>query len=42
MGLLNGFAFAVCFAIVGIPAAVWADRGDRRMVITASLVGWTS
>jgi predicted MFS family arabinose efflux permease len=38
MGLLTGFAFAAFYAVLGIPVARLADRGDRRKVITVSLV----
>lgn len=41
MGVLTGFAFAVTYAVLGIPVARWADRGDRRVVITASLAVWS-
>ena len=41
MGLLTGFAFAATYALLGIPVARWADRGDRRQVITLSLAVWS-
>ncbi len=41
MGLLTGIAFAATYAILGIPVARLADRGDRRLVITASLAVWS-
>jgi MFS family permease len=42
MGLLTGFAFAATYAVLGIPIARWADRGDRRIVITVSLAVWSA
>lgn len=41
MGLLGGFAFAVFYALLGIPVARLADRGNRKLVITASLFVWS-
>ncbi len=41
MGLLTGFAFAIFYAVLGIPVARIADRGDRRLVITVSLTVWS-
>jgi MFS family permease len=41
MGLLTGFAFALCYAVLGIPVARLADRGDRRLVISVSMALWS-
>ncbi|MGH6613365.1 spinster family MFS transporter [Sphingomonas sp.] len=41
MGLLSGFAFAACYAVLGIPVARLSDRGNRRIVITLSLAIWS-
>lgn len=41
MGLLGGFAFAACYAVLGLPIARLADRGNRRTVIAASLAAWS-
>ncbi len=38
IGLLNGPAFALTYAVLGIPIAALADRVNRRNVIAASLV----
>lgn len=38
IGLLYGFAFAVLFAIAGIPVARAADRGNRARIINWALV----
>lgn len=34
LGLLTGFAFALFYALCGIPIARWADRGIRRNIIS--------
>ena len=41
LGLLSGFAFAVFYATLGIPVARWADRGNRRVVVTLALTVWS-
>jgi len=39
LGFLSGFAFAAFYATLGMPIAMWADRGNRRNIITlATLV----
>jgi MFS family permease len=42
LGLLTGLSFALFYATLGIPVARWADRGDRRFIITVSLVIWST
>ena len=37
VGILGGPAFAVVYAVLGIPIAIFADRLNRRNVIAASL-----
>jgi predicted MFS family arabinose efflux permease len=37
IGILGGPAFAVVYAVLGIPLAIFADRLNRRNVIAASL-----
>lgn len=37
LGVLTGPAFAIFYALVGIPLARWADMGNRRTVISVSL-----
>jgi MFS family permease len=37
VGILGGPAFAVVYAVLGIPLAIFADRLNRRNVIAASL-----
>jgi predicted MFS family arabinose efflux permease len=41
LGLLTGFSFAIFYATLGIPVARWADRGDRRFIVTISLTIWS-
>jgi predicted MFS family arabinose efflux permease len=41
LGLLTGFAFALFYALCGIPIARWADRGVRRNVIALALTTWS-
>lgn len=42
LGLLSGISFAMFYATLGIPVARWADRGDRRFIITLSLAIWSA
>lgn len=37
LGLLSGIAFAFFYAIVGIPIARWADRGDRITILSLTI-----
>ncbi len=41
LGFLTGIAFTLFYATLGIPIARWADRGDRRLIITAALAIWS-
>ena len=41
IGLLTGFAFAVFYATFGIPIAMWADRGNRRNILSLALAIWS-
>ena len=42
LGLLVGLAFAVFYAVCGIPIARLADRGVRRNVIAVCLTVWSA
>jgi MFS family permease len=42
LGLLSGIVFAFFYATLGIPIARWADRGDRRVILSFSLVVWSA
>lgn len=39
--LLQGVAVAIFAALLGVPAAHWADRRGRRNVILAGMIGWS-
>ena len=41
LGLLGGFCFAIFYALFGMPIARWADRGNRRTIITLALTVWS-
>lgn len=41
LGFLSGLAFAVFFVFFGLPAAVLADRGNRRNIIAAAVALWS-
>ena len=40
-GLLTGPPFALFYALMGIPIAMWADRGNRVMIISLCVVIWS-
>lgn len=42
VGLLSGLAFAAFYATLGIPVAMWADRGNRRNIIALALGIWSA
>lgn len=41
LGFLSGIAFALFYATLGIPIAVWADRSNRRNIIAWSIAIWS-
>ena len=41
LGLLTGFAFATFYVLAGIPLARWADRSNRRNIISLSIGLWS-
>lgn len=41
LGLMTGFAFGILYAILGLPLGRYADRGDRRLLITISVGLWS-
>ncbi|MET0657783.1 MAG: MFS transporter, partial [Steroidobacteraceae bacterium] len=41
VGILTGFAFALVYAIAGIPIARLADRSVRRTILAVSLAFWS-
>src|ERR1700736_2681095 len=40
LGLLSGIAFGVFYAILGLPIARWADRGDRVSIASLAIGLW--
>jgi predicted MFS family arabinose efflux permease len=38
LGFLSGITFALFYATLGVPIAMWADRGNRRNIITLALM----
>jgi MFS family permease len=41
LGLMTGLAFGILYAILGVPLGRYADRGDRRLLIAASVGLWS-
>lgn len=41
LGVLTGPAFALFYAVMGIPLARWADMGNRRVVVAACMAIWS-
>ena len=42
LGLLTGVMFALFYATLGMPMAMWADRRNRRNLITFSISLWSA
>src|SRR5262245_2480806 len=40
LGLLTGIAFGFFYAILGVPIARWADRGNRATISALSIGLW--
>ena len=41
LGLMSGFTFALFYVSFGIPIARLADKGNRKKIITVSLLIWS-
>jgi MFS family permease len=41
LGFMGGIAFAFFYAVMGIPIARWADRGNRITIITLTTAFWS-
>lgn len=41
MGLLQGVAFVILFAVAGVPIVRLADRGNRKIILSCALVVWS-
>jgi MFS family permease len=42
LGLMSGFTFAIFYITFGIPIARLADKGNRKKIITVSLIIWSA
>lgn len=42
LGLLTGLAFAILYAVLGLPIARYADKNNRKNVVSISLVIWSA
>jgi MFS family permease len=42
LGLLSGIAFALFYAVMGVPIARWADRGNRVAIISLTAGLWSA
>lgn len=42
LGFLSGFTFAIFYGTLGVPIAMWADRGNRRNIIALALAIFSS
>ena len=42
IGLLQGLAFGVVYAVAGLPIGWLVDRASRRRIVTAGIFGWTA
>ncbi len=42
LGAMTGFAFALFYATLGMPMAMWADRRNRRNLIAFSIAMWSA
>ena len=41
LGFLSGIAFSLFYAVMGIPIARWADRGNRPLIIALTTALWS-
>ena len=41
LGLMGGLAFALFYAVMGIPLARWADRGNRKNIVALTTTMWS-
>jgi MFS family permease len=42
LGFLTGIAFAIFYAVMGLPLARWADRGNRITIIAVTAALWST
>jgi MFS family permease len=41
MGLLAGLAFVLFYTVFGVPVARYADRGNRKLLLSISVTAWS-
>jgi MFS family permease len=41
ISLLQGLAFAIFYTTMGLPIAIWADRGSRRVITATGIFFWS-
>jgi MFS family permease len=41
ISLLQGLAFAIFYTTMGLPIAIWADRGSRRAIAAVGIFFWS-
>ena len=41
VGLLAGLAFALFYALMSFPIARWADRGNRKNILSLAVILWS-
>jgi MFS family permease len=41
LGLLGGLSFALFYSVMGVPLGRWADRGNRRTVVSVTTALWS-
>jgi MFS family permease len=41
ISLLQGLAFAIFYTTMGLPIAIWADRGSRRVITATGIFVWS-
>jgi MFS family permease len=41
VSLLQGLAFAIFYTTMGIPIAIWSDRGSRRLIAATGIFVWS-
>lgn len=41
LGFMSGIAFALFYAVMGIPIARWADRGNRVTIVALTITVWS-
>jgi MFS family permease len=42
LGFLSGFAFTICFVLVGLPVSAIAERANRRNIVGVAIVVWSA